>query len=84
MEKFVDGGCWDNFSLMEPLVKQVSWFSEEDITVHKILSLKLKFATCGGKGPELKLRELLELAKFNHWSNAKRVAARALAALSPK
>ena len=83
LEKYVDSACWDNFTLMEPLVKQVTWLSEEAMAIHQILCQKMKHAT-GGKGAELKLKELLELSRISNWISAKRVAARALAGLSRK
>ena len=83
LEKYSDAACWDNFALLEPLVKQVSWLSEEAVVIHQIQSQKVKHAT-GGPGAELKLKELLELAKFSNWTSAKRVAARALAGLNRK
>ena len=81
MEKYAESACWDNFSLLEPLVKQLSWLSEEAVAIYKIQSEKVRHAQ-GGSGAELKLKELLELAKFSGWTSAKRVAARALGGLN--
>ena len=81
MEKYAESGCWDNFSLLEPLVKQLSWLAEEAVAIVKIQGEKVRHAQ-GGSGAELKLKELLELAKFSGWTSAKRVAARALGGLN--
>ena len=81
LEKYADAACWDNFALLEPLVKQLSWLLEEAVAIHQIQSQKVKHAQ-GGSGAELKLKELLELAKFSGWTSAKRVAARALGGLN--
>ena len=81
LEKYADAACWDNFSLLEPLVKQLSWLSEEALAIYQIWCQKVRHAQ-GGSGAELKLKELLELAKFSGWTSANRVAARALGGLN--
>ena len=48
-----DAACWDNFALLEPLVKQLSWLSEEAVAIHQIQSQKVRHAQ-GGSGAELK------------------------------
>ena len=82
-EKYADSGCWDNFSLLEPLIKQLTWLSGEAVTVYQVQCQKVRHAQ-GGSGAELKLKELLELAKFKQWKNATRVAARALGGMNRK
>ena len=83
LEKYADAACWDNFSLLEPLVKQLTWLSWEALAVYQVQCQKVRNAQ-GGSGAELKLKELLELAKFRGWKNATRVAARALGGINLK
>ena len=84
LEKFIDAGYHDNFTLMEPLVKQINWFSEDKVAIHRILLQKLRYATGGGKGAEYNLKEMLELSRFSNWKQTQRVAVRALSGMSPK
>ena len=83
LEKYADAGCWYNFSLLEPLVKLLNWLSGEALAVYQIQCQKVRNAQ-GGNGAELKLKELLELAKFKGWKNDTRVAARALGGMNCK
>ena len=82
LEKFEEAGRWDNYRLLEPLIRQVDWFTPEEDLVRQILDAKMAF--CTGRGTELKLREFLDLSKHRKWTNAKRAASRALASLSHK
>ena len=50
LEKYADAACWDNFSLLEPLVKQLSWLSEEAVAIHQIQSKRVKHVQ-GARGP---------------------------------
>ena len=83
LEKYADAACWDNFSLLEPLVKQLTWLSGEALAIYQVQCQKVQNAQ-GGYGAELKLKELLELAKSRGWKNATRVAARALGGINLK
>ena len=84
LEKFEESGHWDNYRLLEPLIRQVEWFTPEEDLVRQILDTMLAYCTGGGRKTELKLREFLDLSKHRKWTNAKRAASRALASLSHK
>ena len=84
LEKFEESRRWDNYQLLEPLMRQVDWFTPEEDLVRQILDAKLAYCTGSGRGTELKLREFLDLSKHRKWTNAKRAASRALASLSHK
>ena len=84
LEKFEEAGRWDNYRLLEPLIRQIDWFTPEEDLVRQIWDAKMAFCTGSGRGAELKLREFLDLSKHKKWTSAKRAASRALASLNHK
>ena len=84
LEKYEEAGRWDNYRLLEPLIRQVDWFTPEEDLVRQIFDAKMAFCMGSSRGTELKLREFLDLSKHKKWSIAKRAASRALASLSHK
>ena len=84
LEKFEEAGRWDNYRLLEPLIRQIDWFTPEEDLVRQIWDTKMAFCTGSGRGAELKLREFLDLSKHKKWTSAKRAASRALASLNHK
>ena len=84
LEKFEEADRYDNYRLLEPLLRQIDWFTPEEEHVRQIWDAKMAYCTGSGRGVELKLREFLDLAKHEKWTSAKRAASRALASLNHK
>ena len=84
LEKYEEADLYDNYRLLEPLLRQIDWFTPEEDHVRQIWDAKMAYCTGSGRGVELKLREFLDLAKHEKWTSAKRAASRALASLNHK
>ena len=84
LEKFEEADRYDNYRLLEPLLRQIDWFTPEEDHVRQIWDAKMAYCTGSGRGAELKLREFLDLSKHKKWTSAKRAASRALASLNHK
>ena len=82
MEKYEEDARFDNYRCLEPLLKQIDWFTPEEDAIRQIWDAKMTFNSGSARVAELKMRELLDLAKLRKWAEAKRAASRALASIN--
>ena len=82
MEKYEEDARFDNYRCLEPLLRQIDWFSPEEDAVRQIWDAKMTFNSGNARVAEFKMRELLDLAKQRKWADAKRAASRALASIN--
>ena len=82
MDKFEEDGRFDNFHCLEPLLKQIEWFSPEEDAIRQVWDAKMSYNLGNARVAESKMRELLDLAKQRKWADAKRAASRALSSIN--
>ena len=82
MEKYEEDARFDNYQCLEPLLKQIDWFSHEEDAVRQIWDAKMSYNLGNARVAEFKMRELLDLAKQRKWAVARTAASRALASIN--
>ena len=82
MEKYEEDARFDNYQCLEPLLKQIDWFSPEEDAVRQIWDAKMSYNLGNARVAEFKMRELLDLAKQRKWAVARTAASRALASIN--
>jgi hypothetical protein len=82
MQRYMEGGAYQNLDLMLAFCKGITWFSENQKAAKELHRLKWELQRGNTAGVELKAREWLELCKERGWAKEKTLAARILSAIN--
>ena len=82
MQRYMEGGAYQNLDLMLAFCKGIAWFSENQNATKELHRLKWELQRGNTAGVELKAREWLEMCKERGWAKEKTLAARILSAIN--
>ena len=82
MQRYMEGGAYQNLDLMLAFCKGISWFTENQNATKELHRLKWELQRGNTAGVELKAREWLEMCKERGWAKEKTLAARILSGIN--
>ena len=82
LQRFMEGGAYQNLDLLLVFCKGITWFSERENATKELHRLKWELQRGNKDGVELKAREWLEMCKVKGWTKEKSLAARILSAIN--
>ena len=82
MQRYMEGGAYQNLDLMLAFCKGILWFTENQNATKELHRLKWELQRGNTAGVELKAREWLEMCKERGWAKEKTLAARILSAIN--
>ena len=82
MQRYMEGGAYQNLDLMLAFCKGISWFTENQNATKELHRLKWELQRGNTAGVELKAWEWLEMCKERGWAKEKTLAARILSAIN--
>ena len=80
MQRFLEGGAYQNLGDLLAICERITWFSERDHAVKDLHRLKLELHRGNKNGVEVKAKDWLNLCKEKGWNQEKTLAARVLSA----
>ena len=80
LQRFLEGGAYNNLSDLLVISEKVHWFSDQEICVRELHRLKLELVRGNKRGVELKAKDWLNLCTEKNWKLEKSLAARVLSA----
>ena len=80
LQRFLEGGAYQNLGDLLAICERVTWFSEKEKCVKDLHRLKLELYKGNKKGVELKAKDWLNLCTERGWKQEKSLAARVLSA----
>ena len=80
MQRFLEGGAYQNLENLLTICESITWFSERDHAVKDLHRLKLELHRGNKNGVEMKAKDWLNLCKEKGWNQEKTLAARVLSA----
>ena len=80
LQRFLEGGAYQNLADLLAICGKVTWFSEKERCVKDLHRLKLELFKGNKKGVELKAKDWLNLCTERGWKQEKSLAARVLSA----
>ena len=80
LQRFLEGGAYQNLESLLSTLEGISWLSEREIAVKDLHRLFLELHRGHKRGVEMKAKDWLNLCKERGWGAEKTLAARVLSA----
>ena len=80
MQRFLEGGAYQNLENLQTICESITWFSEREYAVKDLHRLWLELHRGNKSEVEMKAKDWLNLCKERGWSQEKTLAARVLSA----